>query len=327
MSKNIAFFDIKELILQKIKKNGGWVNCHAHIDRAFTITKENFKLANKFRHEKWLLNAELRKRSTVSQIYDRMAKVTEHLLSQGVTVCGTFIDVDPDVKDKAIKASIRLRDRYKKDMIFKFINQSSYGIFTKENREWFEIGSEYVDIIGGLLKSVEGRESEYLDILMQTAKSKKKMVHVHVDELNTPEEKETEMLIKKILEHNMEGKVVGIHSISLNAQPKPYREMIYKLMKLAKFMIVANPMSWLDSRRSELLAPVHNPIAPVDELVPLGIPVGLGLDNIHDIFLPLNSGIMWEDLKAILYENRLYDIDALVKIATTNGRKILGITS
>ena len=324
-AQNNSFFDVKELILQKIKKNGGWVNCHAHLDRAFTITEENFKLANKFRHEKWLLNAELRKNSTVSQIYDRMSKATEHLLSQGVTACGTFIDVDPDVKDKAIHASQKVREKYKSDMIFKFINQSSYGIFTKETREWFDIGAEYVDIIGGLLKSAEGREDAYLDILLGTAQNKKKMVHVHVDELNTPLEKETEYLIKKTLEYDLEGKVVGVHGISLNAHPLPYRNMVYKLMKLAKFMLVSCPMSWLDARRSDLLSPVHNPIAPVDELIKHNIPVSIGVDNIHDIFLPMNSGVMWEDLKALIYENRLYDIDEAVKIATMYGRKTLGI--
>lgn len=323
--QNPQFFDIKEEILQKIKKNGGWVNCHAHIDRAYTITKENFKLANRLRHEKWILNAELRKTSTVNQIYDRMARVTEHLLMQGVTACGTFIDVDPDVKDKAIQASQKLRENYKKDIIFKFINQSSYGIFTPETREWFNIGAEYVDIIGGLLKSGAGREEEYLDIILQKAKEKNKMVHVHIDELNTPEEKETEILLKKTLEYDMEGKVVGIHVISLSAHWRGYRYMNYKLMKLAKFMIVSCPLSWLDARKSEIPAPIHNPIAPVDELLEHDIPVGIGIDNVADIFLPLNDGNMWNDLKALLYENRLYNIDEVVKIATTSGRKILGI--
>lgn len=324
-SQNSAFFDIKELILQKIKKNGGWVNCHAHIDRAFTITEDNFKLANKFRHEKWILNAELRKKSTVAQIYDRMVRATELLLNQGVSACGTFIDVDPDVQDKAIKASQKLRENYKNDMLFKFINQSSYGIFTKETREWFDIGAEYVDIIGGLLKSAEKREEEYLDILLTTAKEKKKMVHVHVDELNTPEEIETEMLAKKTIEHGLEGKVVGIHGLSIATHPKKYREDLYALMQKAKFMIVSCPMSWLDARRSETLAPIHNPIVPVDELLQHYIPVGMGVDNIHDIFLPMNDGNMWNDLKALIYENRLYDIAEAVKIATEYGRKTLGI--
>ena len=323
MSSNT--FDPKQIILDKIKDKGGWVNTHAHLDRAFTITPEKFKLVNRFRHEKWKLNADIRKESTVDQIYDRMAQATETLLFQGVTIIGTFIDVDPDVKDKAIRASQKIRDKYKSQVVFKFINQSSYGIFTKETREWFDIGADFVDIIGGLLKSAQGQEDKYLDILLQTAKEKKKMVHVHVDELNHPDEKETEMLARKTLEHKMEGQVAGVHAISLNAHPKEYREMVYELMKKAQLMIISCPMSWLDARRSETLAPIHNPIAPIDEMVTHNLIVGIGVDNIADIFLPMNDGSIWNDLKALIYENRLYDIDEIVKIATDNGKKILGI--
>lgn len=323
---SVPYYDLKQEILQKIKKNGGWVNAHAHIDRAYTITKENFKEANRFRHEKWKLNTDLRKNSTVDQIYDRMAAATEHLIAQGVTVNGSFIDVDPYVKDKAIKAAQKLRDRYKSQITIKYINQASYGIFDKEAREWFEIGTDFVDIIGGLLKSSEGNEEKYLDIILQTAKEKKKMVHVHVDELNDPEETETEMLARKTIQYKMKGQVVGVHGISINAHPKDYREKVYQLIQESGLVIVACPMSWLDSWRKEALAPVHNPIAPVDEMVKHDIPVAIGIDNIADIFLPLNSGEIWEDLKALIYENRLYDLDEIVKIATVNGRKALGIS-
>lgn len=326
LMKQINFYDIKSIILQKIKENGGWINCHAHIDRAFTITKENFTVANKFRHEKWKLNIELRKNSTVSQIYDRMAAATELLASQGVSVIGTFIDVDSDVKDKSIKAAQKVRDTYKNQVVFKFITMiPKPGIFTEEGIKWFNFGADFGDIIGAILKAEQGRENEYLDIIMKTAKQQKKMIHIHVDELNIPEEKETEMLAKKTIEYNMQGKVVGVHAISLNAQPKEYREKVYKLMKKADLMIVSNPMSWLDARRSETLAPIHNPIAPIDELIPYGITVGIGLDNIADIMMPMNDGIIWNDLKALIYENRLYNIDEAVKIATVNGRKVLGI--
>lgn len=325
MAGKVDYLDLKAIILQKIKENGGWVNAHAHIDRAYTVTEENFKEANRFRHEKWKLNAELRRNSTVDQIYSRMAKATEHFLSQDVSVIGTFIDVDPDVRDKAIKAAQKVRDKYKSQVIFKFINQPSYGIFDKNPREWFEVGADFVDIVGGLLKSSEGNEEEYLDIVLEAAKSRGKMLHVHVDELNDPSEIETELLAKKTIEHGMQGKVVGVHGISVNAHPKEYREKVYQLMKKSELMIVSCPMSWLDSWRKEDLAPVHNPIAPVDEMVRHGLTVAIGVDNIADIFLPMNSGVLWEDLKALMYENRLYDLDEAVKIATVNGRKVLGL--
>lgn len=324
---NQQSWNIQEELLGKIKANGGWTNCHAHIDRAYTVTQENFHMSQKLRSEKWLLNSELRRTSTVDQIYDRMARAIERMLEQGVTALGSFIDVDGDVQDKAIKAAIRVREKYQGDITIKFLNQSSYGLFNeeKDSRKWFEVGAEFVDIIGGLLKADQGREEEHLDILLSTAKAKGKMVHVHVDELNIPEEHETELLARKTIEHGLQGQVVGIHGISINARPQPEREKIYKLMKKAGLMMISCPVSWLNERRSEELSPIHNPITPVDELLVHGIAVGIGTDNIADIFMPFNTADLWLDLRVLLEAARIYELEALTAIATSNGRKILGL--
>lgn len=318
-------FDPKQIILDKIKDKGGWVNAHAHIDRAYTIDEKLYKQANAQRHEKWVLNAEIRKTSTVEQIYDRMAQALELMIAQGVQTIATFIDVDPDVKDKSIQAAIKVREKYKSQIIIKYINQSSYGIMDKDTREWFDVGAEFVDIVGGMLKAHPGKENEYLDIVLQTAKDKKKMVHMHIDELNSPDEFETEILAQKTIEYGLQGKVVGIHGISINAHPKEYRDKLYKLMREANLMMVACPISWLNARRSEVLTPTHNPTTPVDELILNEIIVGIGSDNIADLFMPYNDGNMWNDLRVMMEMNRLYEVDEIVKIATVNGKKILGI--
>lgn len=318
-------FDLKQKLLDKIHKNGGWVNCHAHIDRSFTINETLYRLANALRHEKWILNTDLRETSTVPQIYDRMAKALELMISQHVTAVATFIDIDPYTKDKCIKAAQKVREKYKGQIQIKFINHSSYGIMTKQTREWFEVGADFADIIGGMTKANADRKNEYLDIILQTAKTKKKMVHVHVDEENSLKEKETELLAKKVIEFGLKGRVVGIHGISINTHPKNYRENLYKLMKKADLMMVACPISWLNSRRSEQLTPTHNPTTPVDEMLPQGITVGFGTDNIADLFMPYNDGNMWSDLRVMMEMNRLYEINIVAKIATQSGRKILGI--
>ena len=55
------------------------------------------------------------------------------------------------------------------------------------------------------------------------------------------------------------------------------------------------------------------------------ITVGIGVDNIADIFMPFNNADLWLDLRVLLEAARLHDLDVLAKIASTNGRKILGI--
>ena len=110
------------------------------------------------------------------------------------------------------------------------------------------------------------------------------------------------------------------------AHPKVYRQSVYNIMKKAKLMLITCPAGWIDAKRREDLVPSHNSIAPVEELVANKITVGLGTDNIYDIYKPFLDGDMWTELRFLLEALHFYDIDELVKIATTNGLKVLGIT-
>ncbi len=318
-------WDMLSPILANIKAAGGWVNTHSHLDRAFTITPETLQFANAPLQDKWDLVDDIKQRSSVDQIYDRMAFALERQLAQGVTALGSFIDVDAVIKDKAIQAGQRLRERYKTALELKFLNQTLKGVLTPTAREWFDRGAEFVDIIGGLPGKDRGHEAEHLDVLLGTAKRMGKMVHVHTDQFNDPTEKETELLAKKTVEHGMQGRTVVIHGVSLAAHPKAYRQKVYKLLAKANVQWICCPTAYIDARRSETITVTHNSISPVDELVPAGITVGIGTDNIADIYLPFGSGSMEEELVQLIRCTRIYDPELLVNIATSNGKKILGI--
>jgi len=326
MKKNITeFLDLKSTIIAGIKKDGGWVNSHAHFDRAFTLTNKNVWAIGKTLQEKWFLNDDLKKKSSVNDIYSRMAVGVELMLEQGVQALGSFIDVDEIVQDKAIRAAQKIRDHYKKEINLRFINQTLKGVIDKKSREWFERGAEFVDIIGGLPGKDKGREEEHIEIVLETAKKQKKMVHVHVDQLNTSQEKETELLARKTIEFGMEGKVVAIHGISIAAHKKHYRQDLYKLIKKARLMFVSCPSAWIDSRRNENLTVTHNAVTPIDEMVPEEITISLGTDNIYDIYKPFSDGQMWTELRFLLESCHYYGSEQLVKIGSANGLKILGI--
>jgi cytosine/adenosine deaminase-related metal-dependent hydrolase len=314
----------KQEILQSIQVAGGWVNTHSHLDRSYTITAESLKLGNKHLHQKWQLIDELKRSSSVEQIYDRMAYALERQRQQGVTALLSFIDVDEVIKDKALQAASKLK-QVNSDMQLLFANQTLKGVLEPEARKWFEIGAEFADVIGGLPAKDAGREAEHLDIILQTGKKLNKLVHVHVDQLNTAAEKETELLAKKTIEHSMQGRVVAIHSVSLAAHQQTYRQMVYQQLKKAQLMVITCPTAWIDARRSEELAPIHNAIAPVEELIQEGIAVGLGTDNIADIYKPFTDGEMWIELRFLLETCHYYELDKLVKIATAWGRKTLGL--
>ncbi len=317
--------NLKKELLSKIKLQGGWVNTHAHFDRAYSLDDKSVTKIYSPLQEKWSIVDTLKRESSVEDIFLRMERATISMHTQGCQAFGSFIDVDSAISDKAILAAEMLKYKWEGKMKMKFMNQTLKGVIDKEAKYWFDKGAEYVDIIGGLPKKDEGREEEHLDILLTTGKRLNKRVHVHVDQFNTDEESETELLAKKVIEHGMEGKVTAIHSISLAAHPKAKREEIYKLMKQADLSVISCPIAWIDHPRTERLAPSHNAITPVDEMVEWGIKVAIGTDNINDIYKPFGDGDMWTELKLLLEACKLYKVDTLVNIATINGLDVLGL--
>ncbi len=324
-NKNKKVIMLKDIIMEKIRENGGFVNTHAHLDRAYTITPNTLHLANATLQEKWTLVDSIKRKSTVFDVYDRMCYAVDNMIEQGVQAIGSFIDIDEVVGDKCIQAADMVRSKFSKDIKIKYINQTLKGVIDPDARKWFDIGSEFVDIIGGLPAKDKGHENEHLDILMETAKKYNKPLHVHVDQFNTSQEKETEQLIDKTVEHSMQGRVTAIHSISLSAHNFDYRHDVYKKMVDADVNLITCPTAWIDSRRTEELSPTHNSIAPVDEMVPYGINIGIGTDNISDMLKPFTDGNMWTELHLLLESCRFYNIEELVKIATNNGLKVLDI--
>jgi cytosine deaminase len=317
--------NLKSDLFYAIQNLGGWVNTHAHFDRAYSLDKESFKHIYSPLKEKWSIVDTLKKKSSVDDVYERMEKAATHMIYQNVKAFGSFIDVDEAIEDKSILAAEKLKSKLGLSIQMKFMNQTLKGVIDEDARYWFDKSLEFVDIIGGLPAKDAGREKEHLDIILSAGKRLNKRVHVHVDQFNTDMESETELLAKKVIEHGMEGKVTAIHSISVAAHKKEKREHIYKLMKEADLSVIACPIAWIDHPRTERLAPSHNAITPVDEMLEYGITVAIGTDNISDVYKPFGDGDMWTEVKLLLEACKIYDIDKLATICSTNGLKVLGL--
>ncbi|MDR1826911.1 MAG: amidohydrolase family protein [Methylobacteriaceae bacterium] len=322
----------KAYLLQSIMRNGGWINAHIHADRAFTINREGFDVYQKQSlMEKWDTVDRLKAAMSVDDYYRHFSMAAERMIEQGVTAMGSFVDVDPVCEDRALKGALKAREVYRNDITIKLINQTLKGVIDPVARYWFDRGAAGVDIIGGLPRRDErdfgpGFGLKHLDILMETAKAQGKMVHVHVDQFNSDDERETEQLTDKTIEHGMQGRVVAIHSISITAHGAEYRQALYRKMKEAGMMVIACPFAWIDSPRREDRGPTRNSLTPVDEFSAYGIPVAIGTDNVSDYMLPFSDGDMWEELKLLITGCRYTDLDNVVRVATENGRKVLGLT-
>lgn len=316
---------LKDSILNKIKQKGGWVNAHAHFDRSFTVNPQNLEQAHQLMEKKWMLVDPMKKRSTEEDYFARIEKSVKSMIAQGARVCATFIDVDPVAELRAIRAAVAVKEKYAGDIRLFLINQVQSGLTGGLSRTWAEKALEYVDMVGATPSKDRPNAAAHIDTVLRWAKETGKMAHVHIDQENNPEEHDTELLVKKTLEHGMEGRVVAVHAISVGAQPAKKRKEIYVQMKAAGLSVVCCPSAALSMKSLSFTTQIHNSIAPVPELWEAGIPVALGCDNISDIFQPLVDGDMYTELRFLAEACRFYDIEKLVEIATINGRKALGM--
>lgn len=311
------------LEILKSKLANGFVNCHAHIDRAGTVKYTDKSLIKRPLEDKWSLVNSVKSQLSSDEYYENVYRACLKQKEFNTTKIISFIDLDSVAGDRALRGAMRAKKELINKGIELYIGNQTVGGFTKENLKLFEDNVENLDFLGGLPKS-DSDPDRHLDILFSTAKSTGKKVHVHVDQLNTSEEQETEWLAIKTISHGLQGRVVSVHSISLACHQKKYRNYVYEISKDAGLQFISCPSAWIDHRRTERLSPTHNSLTPIDEMLEWGLTVGIGTDNIEDIYKPYCNGDMMFELRMALECYKIYDDNILLDLAYNNGLKILG---
>ena len=316
-------WDLHSLLRKKIAENGGIVSCHAHFDKAHVITAETLEMTLDSMEVKWDLWKKIKEGYTHENLIKRMCISAEKNIAQGSKVTRTNIDVDNTVGMMCIEAALEVKEKYKDQIDIQICSQVLEGAMSPEARQWIEKAAPYVDVLGGLPSRDRPNQGEHLDYIFEMAKKLGKTVDVHIDQNNDPDEKDTELLARKVIEHGLQGRVNAVHCCSLAAQEDEYMHEVIKLIKQADMSVIVCPRSMIDQlQMRNKTAPLHNSIAPVPQLVEAGVNVALGVDNVHDYFCPFIDGDVFEELLFLIEACRYYDVDELVKIATTNGRKV-----
>ena len=319
-----APWDLKTQMLDAIRAKGGFVNCHAHFDKAYYIDKPGLDKSMVDMEMKWQMSDDIKRASTEEQIKERIRRGLDMLVAQGCTYTCTFVDAYDAVGHKAIDAALAVRKEYEGKIEVKLITQPLGGLIDEHARELFEAISAKADIVGGLPSKDRPNDAESYDLLFGIAKNLNKPVHVHIDQENNPDERDSEKLAAAVEKHGYQGRAVAIHAISISAQPKAYRTDMYKRFASLGIAVAVCPTAAISMRQlDDKVAPVHNSIANVPEMLEAGVLVGLGVDNVCDFYEPFVDGDMWTELRFLQEACRFYAFDPLVSIASQNGRKIL----
>lgn len=316
-------YDLTTLFLEKVKAKGGFVNCHAHFDKAFYITEAGLAQAMVDMEVKWRMSDDIKKNSTIEQMADRIRKGLDSMVQQGAQHCVSFVDAYDAVGHRAIDAAIKIKQEYRDKINFLIATQPLGGLVDPTARHLYKNITAQADIAGGLPSMDRPHDSDNLDWLFQIATELNKPIHVHIDQQNNPDEHDIAQLLDYVEKYHYQGRVAAIHGISISAQPKDYRQKIYERMATLEVGLIVCPSAALSMKQLDSkIAPLHNSIANVPEALAAGVTVAIGVDNVRDFYQPMIDGDLYTEARFLMEACRFYDINAVADICTLNGKKI-----
>lgn len=308
-------WNLKLRFMQEAERLGGLANHHAHFDKAYLITHENLRLSQVDMQKKWELYRYLKENYTHDDLVERISRGLDMMIQQGATYCRTMVDADSTVGLLPIKAALAVKDRYRDRIKFEVGVQPLQGVLDPSSFAQYAEACELADYCGGLPSRDRPTPEKHLDVILELAKKLGKPVDVHIDQENNPLENETELLAQKTIEHGMQGRVFGVHAISLGAKEDREQDRIIEKVREADLGIIICPSAALSMKQLPMTAPLHNSIAPYVKLREAGVRCYLGVDNVHDLFMPMVDGDMWTECRMLMEACRFYDIDAVAELA------------
>jgi cytosine/creatinine deaminase len=301
--------------LQMVEKMGGIANHHAHFDKAYLINPENLRLSQVDMEKKWELYRYLKENYTHEDLVERIGRGVKTMIAQGVTYCRTMVDADSTVGLLPVKAAMEVKRKYASQIHFEVGVQPLQGVIDEASYEQYVEACTLADFCGGLPSRDKPQEEKHLDRILELAKKLGKCVDVHVDQENNPDQTETELLAIKAIEHGMQGRVFGVHAISVAAKEEREQDRIIAKILEADMGIIVCPSAALSMKMLEMNGPLHNSIAPFVKMRDAGVRLYLGVDNVHDLFMPMVDGDIWTECRMLMEACRFYDIDAVAEWA------------
>ena len=294
--------------LSEVEQRGGFKNHHAHFDKAYLISRKNLEMGQADMQKKWDLYQHLKENYTHQDLVERIERGLVSMIKQGATYCRTMVDADATVGLLPIRAALEVKERYKDAIQFEIGVQPLQGVLAEDSFEVYLQACELADYCGGLPSRDRPRPEAHLDRIFEVAKRLGKPVDVHVDQENNPDENESELLALKTIEHGLQGQVFAVHSISLAAHPETHQDRVIEKMLEADIGVIICPSAALSMKCLDKPAPIHNSIAPFVKMKEAGLRTYLGVDNINDLFLPINDGDLWTECRMLMEACRYYDL-------------------
>ncbi len=306
-----------------------FVEPHIHLDKVLTAERARENPTNVF-EESIAIMREVKRAYTVEDVADRATRVIHWLVSHGVTLIRSYVDVDTIVGLRALEGVMAARERCRHLAGIELIAFPQEGI-------WCDLGTDELmrsavergaDVVGGMpyAEMIEADSDRHLDFAFELARRFDRDVQMHIDETDDPGARTLHAYAVKAIRAGWQSRVTADHVTALAAYDDSYAAKVIALVGRARMSVVTLPTKLMRGgvRDKE---PRRRGLTRVRELLAAGVNVAYGQDVIQDGFLPVfGTGDPLQTGFLLAFGAQLSSrasIETLYDMATINGARIM----
>ncbi|MBL9142435.1 MAG: hypothetical protein JNM99_02030 [Verrucomicrobiaceae bacterium] len=326
----------------EVRALGGYFNAHTHLDRAGTMDERYWRMtgirvednSSISLHEKHRLIYEVHRGPAYDEA-DLRERVAAHLavmVGCDTRRVDTLADCTADrVGLTALETLLSIKAEWADRIDMRVAAYSPLGFPESEPQRWelFQEAVKRADFISALPEADELSEypghigfEEHSRRMLAIAAEHGKMIHVHTDQRNEPNEAGTERVLK-VMRQEGHTKPAGdeplvwmVHMVSPSTYDDArFAKMVEDMLDLGVGLISC-PSAAVGMRQLRPIAsPIYNSIPRVLELVAAGVPVRLGSDNIADMCSPSTTADLTDEVFTLSAAVRYYQPALLARLA------------
>jgi cytosine deaminase len=241
--------------------------------------------------QKWRRN---RDTLDVETLYDQAETILQWFLVHGITRVRSHVSVSTDDTHRVtIDAMRALQDDYEDIVDVQLVAFPTDSLTSESEIERFRTAVKgNFDVVGGLPQYECTREDgiKHLETVVDLAERYDLPVDAHIDETDDPQARMLEVLTKLVLDADIGDRTTASHTTAMHSYSDFYTDTLMWFLQESGLSVVTNPLtnSVIQGRYDGY--PKRRGHTRIDELLDAGIDVGIGQDDIGDLFYMYGNG-------------------------------------
>jgi cytosine/creatinine deaminase len=304
----------------------GFIESHIHPDKAFIADRTSG--LRRGGPSPQALVAQLKKKFTVEDIYERARRVMFFAIRHGCTAMRAHVEIDAFVELRGVEALQRVQAEFAGALDLQLIAFAQEGIFHDGVtqgllREGLQMG---LPILGGC-PYMDQDQRRHIDWCFDTAEAAGVPLDFHADSADDPSRLTCDYIAEQTIARGMQGRVTLGHLCTLDMLEPDHRARVIGTMQQAGIHVISLPATEMHVKGR---ADKHTwrGVTRLEELRAAGVNVSISTNNIVNPFTPYGHPDLLRQALVTAMAAHLGNLDQLawlLDFITTNPARAMGL--